>query len=661
MTLIDLVLPLSKRHGGHGDADEPYDPDEHGPNNRPPSAERLAAMLHADNWYDMQKYANRVTWLMLAILILVTVGPGLLHRLRVHRPKLAVSLQRRLPFYFKLVSWGRSVGYLQKGRILPGFRLPALGASIAIALFCAAIFGWTLGVRPYYRKTREWGSPPLAIRAGMLANAMIPFLLALATKVNVISILTAVSHERLQWLARLILTLSLIHTIPFIWQPLTEGGSSNLWAWWKSDYVTYWNGTVALSLMIWMVLSSTRVFRNMSYEFFVIQHIVSTLLFIGFYFFHTDNTLNSWIWLWAAVGVWGFATLIKWARSATASRYFVGAKASVEVSGEELVAGEEMLRIALKTNVRWWPGAHVFIRFPTLAPLQSHPFTIVNLPQPDHHCDSELVLVARVHDGITRKLLKHARSKAASVEAEDDIESESIYMTKQNSSHPLRAVPESSEAYALDSGDAPLLPTRACMVPAIIDGPYGQSSASLQAFDHVLILAGGVGITFATSACMHLAMANADRIQTRSVHLVWSVRSRASLAWFQPYLDAISERFAASKVAYTFTLHITRECISASDAVSRSNSAPEADFGAEKWTAYRGAARERPASLERPHVPSIIRDAAQHAANSSARSLAVVVCGPAGMSDAAANATARLQHDRKGLDEIWLLNESFGW
>lgn len=78
--------------------------------------------------------------------------------------------------------------------------------------------------------------------------------------------------------------------------------------------------------------------------------------FLGLYFWHTANGLNSWIWLWATVGIWGLATLLKWSRSAAASQYFVNMRASVEVGRAELGAGGgEVVRIALRTPVKWAP------------------------------------------------------------------------------------------------------------------------------------------------------------------------------------------------------------------------------------------------------------------------------------------------------------------
>ena len=52
---------MSRLFARHGDDDMemPYDASRHGPDNRPPSDERMAAMLHHDNWYTMQRYENR--------------------------------------------------------------------------------------------------------------------------------------------------------------------------------------------------------------------------------------------------------------------------------------------------------------------------------------------------------------------------------------------------------------------------------------------------------------------------------------------------------------------------------------------------------------------------------------------------------------------------
>lgn len=183
-----------------------------------------------------------------------------------------------------------------------------------------------------------------------------------------------------------------------------------------------------------------------------------------------------------------------------ASRYFVGAKASVEVSSDALASGEEVIRIALRSPVRWAPGTHAFLRFPGISPLASNPWTIINLPQPDASSDSQLVFVARVYDGITRKLMEHVAQHSA---------------------------PDEEEKYGAgeeDEASGALLGTKAVLVPAIIDGPYGSSTAVVAAFDDVLLVAGGMGITVMLPTLMHLACT--PNIVTKRATLVWSVKTR---------------------------------------------------------------------------------------------------------------------------------------
>lgn len=82
--------------------------------------------------------------------------------------------------------------------------------------------------QPLYWQSISYGSPPLAIRAGMIAVAMLPWIVGLSMKANFIAILTGIGHERLnvlhRWLAYLCLLMSLIHTVPFYVQPVWEDG-----------------------------------------------------------------------------------------------------------------------------------------------------------------------------------------------------------------------------------------------------------------------------------------------------------------------------------------------------------------------------------------------------------------------------------------------------
>jgi len=105
---------------------------------------------------------------------------------------------------------------------------PGLGALSVIFVAFILVICYCFVPQPLYRQSIQYGSPPLAIRAGMIAVAMMPWIVGLSMKANIISWLTGVGHERLnvlhRWLAYLCLLLSLIHTIPFYVTPIWDQG-----------------------------------------------------------------------------------------------------------------------------------------------------------------------------------------------------------------------------------------------------------------------------------------------------------------------------------------------------------------------------------------------------------------------------------------------------
>jgi len=88
------------------------------------------------------------------------------------------------------------------------------------------LIGMTFTQRPYYREHLGYGSPPIAIRAGLMAFACVPILVALAGKANLVTLLIGISHERLnilhRWVAWMSFGLSLTHAIPFFYCQLSR-------------------------------------------------------------------------------------------------------------------------------------------------------------------------------------------------------------------------------------------------------------------------------------------------------------------------------------------------------------------------------------------------------------------------------------------------------
>ncbi len=103
---------------------------------------------------------------------------------------------------------------------------PSLG--VIFVVFSATAFSllYCFIPQPLYWRSIEFGAPPVTVRSGMMAVAMMPWIIALSMKANIVSLLTGIGHERLnvlhRWGGYLCLLLSLIHTIPFYTIPSSD-------------------------------------------------------------------------------------------------------------------------------------------------------------------------------------------------------------------------------------------------------------------------------------------------------------------------------------------------------------------------------------------------------------------------------------------------------
>ena len=121
----------------------------------------------------------------------------------------------------KLVAFGRSITYRRaSGRIADFKKLPSLGLAILVFVSCLFAVLICFVQHPYYRQNRGYGSPPLGVRAGLAGTAMTPIVVALSGKYNLVTLLTGMSHEKLNFLHRwcgiIYLFFGIVHTVPFL-------------------------------------------------------------------------------------------------------------------------------------------------------------------------------------------------------------------------------------------------------------------------------------------------------------------------------------------------------------------------------------------------------------------------------------------------------------
>lgn len=80
--------------------------------------------------------------------------------------------------------------------------MPSIGILLLISGAVAFFAAMTFGSKPYYwpnTETKDFGStPPLSIRSGWMALALVPFMLSLGMRSNLISYFVGRSQDRLQ-------------------------------------------------------------------------------------------------------------------------------------------------------------------------------------------------------------------------------------------------------------------------------------------------------------------------------------------------------------------------------------------------------------------------------------------------------------------------------
>ena len=178
------------------------------------------------SYYLQFEYGHWVTWYYSAILgIAVLTHLFYLYRARRRQPA-PVS---RPSLIEKAQAVRRYISYRRfDGRLGDRLGLPSFGMLAFLLLGVLFLLVLTFAVRPYYRQHRGYGSPPLAIRTGLMAASLTPLLIALSGKANLVTLLTGWVHEKLnvihRWVGWSVLGLSVAHTIPFIVAPLHDVG-----------------------------------------------------------------------------------------------------------------------------------------------------------------------------------------------------------------------------------------------------------------------------------------------------------------------------------------------------------------------------------------------------------------------------------------------------
>ncbi|RHZ49536.1 ferric reductase family protein [Aspergillus thermomutatus] len=357
--------------------------------------------------------------------------------------------------------------------------------------------------------TDKWKWEDVGYRTGFVAIAQLPLIFLLAGRQNIIGLFVGLSYERLNWFHRWISrTLWLTATIHM-------GFWFRNWA--RYDYITYQlrhdvltqRGFAAWCILTFIVISSAAPIRRLSYELFVLQHLVTFVGFIAAVWLHAPAEVKAWVWISIGFLVFDRVARYAWATYANLS-IFHASKPNQHSLWANLATltplPGNVTRITIENpGVRWKPGQHVFLTCHSIVPLQSHPFTIASIPD-----DGKMEFLVRAQKGSTRRFFHYA----------------------------------SKHHHVLGSGEpSPAQRPRTML----IDGPYG-TIRPLRQFDSVVLLAGGTGANFTIPLLRDIVagwktecLGSFTRrlAATKRIRFVWVIKSRAQLSWFETQIQSV--------------------------------------------------------------------------------------------------------------------------
>ncbi|KAK4051731.1 ferric-chelate reductase [Microbotryomycetes sp. JL221] len=456
----------------------------------------------------------------------------------------------------------------------------------------------------------------LADRTGVLSFGSTPLVVVLAARHSPVSWLTGFSFARLQvyhrWVSRVTFGFVLIHSLVFTF--LIVVGQQEGWTLLRSKQYIRW-GIAAFYGGLILCIASWRRLRELSYEVFLVGHIVGALAWIIGSYYHVallHAQRRHLFWIYMATLYWALdrcARLISRLVNNTQDQRRTTAQVFTTRNGEFL-----RLRIKLPRNQRNGPGSHVYLSFNDLGwrrNFESHPFSIAwstEAPAIDEEDKEAFEVIVRPCQGLTRSLARHV------VEVCD---------------------PETS-----------------CRLDVGVMGPYGQIQHATDQ-QNVFMCAGGSGIAAALARLGSMATAlTRDQLRTRHVILVWATRHADSVEILKPYLERLLSSGTWTRSSrrpfLKLLIHLTRPETSSTLRYSATDqhALVKASLGQTLFDSLHinGFCQVQVKS-GRPDLPRLI-DQALEIDVGFGQMLHIMACGPSGLVDQTREAARRRVFDR---------------
>ncbi|GAK65996.1 ferric reductase like transmembrane component [Moesziomyces antarcticus] len=497
---------------------------------------------------------------------------------------------------------------------------------------------WSVPTKGSSKNTIRSTLGPFADRVGVLAFALTPLSILLASRESLLSVCTGLPYHHFnflhRWVGHIIFAQSAIHTIGWciieirLYQPQPAKALQLV----QETYLIW--GIVAMTalLALW-VLSTPWCRRRLGYEFFRKAHYVLAMLFIGACWGHWQHLK---VFLLPSLLLWGVDRALRLLRTACihygvlqdGSVGFSTIRSSFQVFDDAQHGDVVRLDFEIPHSGDGWKvGQHFFLTFTETSIWQSHPFTPLSTPASVNQRIKHSYLI-RAKGGETKKLAAKLRLKAAGTDS----------------------------------------------TGVILSGPYGGEVLDTKQLTaaNVLCVSGGTGVTFTLPVLT--AISRDPLYAHRKVELIWAVKRRQDIAWIQ------DELLALLKLAPTMSVRIfvtgsaqTSSQSTSHGSIEKSQSDSSSLPGEDVSSSLDGAVDAKGASIDpillqciadyaRPSLEDVIPTFLQETDNGATK---VYVSGPDSMTCqarsivAAANSPSKVLKGNQSCDVELITDERF--
>ncbi|CAE6443577.1 unnamed protein product [Rhizoctonia solani] len=433
-------------------------------------------------------------------------------------------------------------------------------------------------------------------RAGFVCISQIPIVFALGTKNSLVGGLVGMGYEKLnyihRWVGQLMFVTGLFHVVGYLVKWTKSGvlpiaAKNQFWGW------------MAFGGLVFCAILSIPAIRRSSYTIFWHSHWIGLVIMVFASCLHVPECIPYCV---AAGAIYGLDQLTRIIKShwVTATITPVPEMKCTQISIPNLTRG-------------WRAGQHVRVRILStgMGPLgwtEAHPFTIASVSNTSGQGDGLTLLAKRVGDWTGN-----------------------LYTLSQGA-------PSTEKGLGIGRN-----------VSMIIEGPYGGPGPCIFAsFTSTVIVTGGSGVTFATSAIEELIVqAEQGNAKTRSIDLVWIVQEHKSAAPLLPVFAALSSRASTiHTLALRVVIHYTRASESVPTNISELVGHDLINFVA-----------------GRPDITQTVSEAVRRTAvGGTAGGVVVGVCGPQALVEDVWKAERAIGSElRKAAGGVEVHEEAFGW